>query len=101
MPIKKIPNNLNTDVRRDDAVLSVFTYSKKGHFSCTEAKLFENLEFCLRDTYKFYQVHLTTHPFIAVHVTGNKDKISVNGSAIRESIIKTLNDYLDIGNVKI
>lgn len=101
MPIKKTPNNLNTDARKDDAVLSVFTNSKKVHFSCSEAKLFESLEYCLHDTYKYYQVHLSTHPFIAVHITGDKDKISLNGNDLRQAIINTLSDYHEIGNVKL
>ena len=101
MPIKKVANELNTEARSEDAVISVFTNSKKGHFTCSEAKLFETLEFCIGDTYKFYQVHLTTHPSIAVHVTGDKDKIATNGNQLREAIIKTLTDLHDIGNVQI
>ena len=101
MPIKKIPNQLITDARSEDAVISIFTSSKKGHFSCSEAKLFESLEFCIVDPYKFYQVHLTTYPSIAVHITGDKDKIATNGNQLREAIIKTLTDLHDIGNVQL
>ena len=101
MPIKKTPNQLNTDARNEDAVISIFTNSKKGHFSCSEAKLFESLEFSIGDTYKFYQVHLTTYPSIAVHVTGEKDKIAKNGNDLRKVIVKKLNDLHDIGNVQI
>jgi len=101
MPIKKVANQLNTEARGEDAVISVFTNSKKGHFSCSEAKLFESLEFSLSDPYKFYQVHLTTYPSIAVHITGDKDKIATNGNQLREAIIKTLIDLHDIGNVQI
>jgi len=101
MPTKKTPNNLITEARKDDAVISIFTNSKKGHFSCSEAKLFESLEFCIVDPYKFYQVHLTTHPAIAVHITGDKDKIATNGNQLREAIIKTLTDLHDIGNVQL
>ena len=101
MPIKKVANQLNTEARGENAVISVFTNSKKGHFSCSEAKLFENLEFSIGDTYKYYQVHLTTYPSIAVHVTGDKDKIDKNGNDLRKAIVKTLNDLHDIGNIQI
>ena len=101
MPIKKVANQLNTEARCDDAIISIFTNSKKGHFSCSETKLFESLESCIFDTHKFYQVHLTTYPSIAVHVTGDKDKISENGNELRKAIIKTLNDLHDIGNVQL
>ena len=101
MPVKKIANQLSTEARSEDAVISIFTKSKKGHFTCSEAKLFENLEFCIGDTYKVYQVHLTTHPFIAVHVTGEKDKIAQNSSYLREAIVNTLKELHDIGNVQL
>lgn len=101
MPIKKVANQLNTEARVEDAVISIFTNSKKGHFSCSEAKLFERLEYCIHDTYKFYQVHLTTYPYIAVHITGDKVKIDKNSSDLREAIVKTLSDLHDIGNVQL
>jgi hypothetical protein len=101
MPIKKVANQLNTEARGEDAVISVFTNSKKGHFTCSEAKLFEALEFSIGDPYKFYQVHLTTYPSIAVHVTGDKDKILKNGNDLRKAIVNTLNDLHDISNVRI
>jgi hypothetical protein len=101
MPIKKTPNQLNTDARNEDAVISIFTNSKKGHFTCSEAKLFEALEFSIGDTYKYFQVHLTNYPSIAVHVTGDKDKIAKNGNQLREAIIKTLTDLHDSGNVQL
>jgi hypothetical protein len=101
MPIKKVANQLNTEARVEDAVISVFTNSKKGHFSCSEAKLFESLEFSIGDTHKYYQVHLTTYPSIAVHITGDKDLIAKNCSDLRNAIVKTLNDLHDIGIVRI
>jgi hypothetical protein len=101
MPIKKIPNKLNTNYRRNDAVISVFTDSKKGHFNCSESRLFEHLESAIFDPHKYYQVHLTTHPSIAVHITGDKDKIDANESKLRLAIEQTLSELHDIGNVKI
>ena len=98
MPIKKIPNQLKTDARCDDAVISIFTNSKKGHFTCSEAKLFESLEYAIKDPYKYYQVHLTIYPTIAVHVTGDKDKIVENGKELRQAIVNTLTELHDKGN---
>ena len=101
MPIKKVANELDCDARKKHGVINIFTNSKKGHFTCSEAKLFELLEFCLNDTYKYYQVHLTTHPTIAVHITGEAEKIKKNEKDLRMKIIATLTELHDIGNVKI
>jgi hypothetical protein len=101
MPIKKIPNQLNCEARAGQAVLSVFTNSKKGHFSCNETKLYEALVSCIHDNYGFFQVHLTTHPFIAVHITGNQDKMDTHGNKMRSQIINALKENHDIGNVRI
>jgi len=100
MPIKSIPNTLFCEPRADQGVVNIFTNSKKGHFTCTEAKLFEALDYCLHDTHKYFQVHLTTHPYIAVHITGEASMIKKNEKDLREKIIDTLTSLHDIGNVK-
>ena len=100
MPKKIIANQLNCSARVNDGVINIFTYSKKGHFTCTESKLFESLEYCLHDIHKFYQVHLTTHPTVAVHITGDADKIKNNESDLRNKVIAVLTELHDIGNVQ-
>jgi hypothetical protein len=98
MAIKKYAEKLNCDARKDDGVINIFTDGKKSHFTCTEAKLFETLELFLNDTYKFYQVHLTTHPTIAVHITGDAAKIKKNENELREKIIAALKSQHFKGN---
>jgi hypothetical protein len=98
MAIKKYVEKLNCDVRKDDGVINIFTDGKKSHFTCTEAQLFETLELFLNDTHKFYQVHLTTYPTIAVHITGNAAMIKKNENELREKIIAALNSQHFKGN---
>jgi hypothetical protein len=101
MPIKKTPNQLNFSFYKDAAVISIFTLSKKAHFSCSESKLFEILEDSIHDNYKYFQVHLTTFPFIAVHITGTPDKIEENEVRLRTAIEESLARYHERGNVKL
>jgi len=68
MPIKKTPNHLNLRQDSSSHVLNFFTNSKKAHFSISEGKLYEELEIGVKRVNFNYQVHLTTYPFIAVHV---------------------------------
>ena len=100
MPIKSTPNTLFCEARADEAVINIFTQSKKGHFTCTEAKLFDALDDCLHDVQKYFQVHLTTHPYIAVYITGREDHIKKNEKDLRKKIIETLTSLHDIGNVR-
>lgn len=100
MPIKSTANTLNCDYRSDEAVINIFTQSKKGHFTCTEAKLFDALDQCVYDSNGYFNVHLTTHPFIAVHITGEASKIKKYEKDLRKKILETLTSLHDIGNVK-
>ena len=92
MPIKKIPNSVNILLADSKCLLSFVTNSKKDHFSVSEAKLFDSLQYCLRGINLNYQVHLTTYPNIAVHVLyGNafpKDAAHIN--LIQNTIEKEL-----------
>ena len=98
MPIKKTPNSLYIQLASSENVLSFFTHSKKSHFSVSEAKLFDSLQYCLRGINLNYQVHLTTYPNIAVHVLfGNafpKDAAHIN--LIQNTIEKELNLWFKV-----
>jgi hypothetical protein len=96
MPIKKIPNSVNIQLVDSKNLLSFFTSSKKAHFSISEPKLFDSLQYCVRGINLNYQVHLTTYPNIAVHVLfGNafpKDAAHIN--LIQSAIEKELTCWL-------
>jgi len=100
MPIKKTPNQLIFTVVEDDAVINIFTRSKKEHFTCSMPKLFDYLEFCIGDTYQYYQVHLTTYPNVAVHITGEITRIQANKAQLRAAIMKQLEELHDSGTIK-
>ena len=96
MPIKKTPNHLNLRQDSSSHVLNFFTNSKKAHFSISEGKLYEELENGVKSVNFNYQVHLTTYPFIAVHVlygaTFPEDEQHIE--KIRQTLEKVMHNYL-------
>ena len=78
MPIKKTTNHIT--LRQVEEVVSFFTHSKRNHFD-SESKLYDSLVSFINAINTNYSVHLTSYPYIAVHVsyglTGGlaKDKV--------------------------
>lgn len=70
----------------DDVVLNFFTMSLKSHFNCTDKQLYEAVKDALYTTNGFFVVHLTIHPYIAVHVTGRKDIVEEHIDWIKDQI---------------
>jgi len=66
MPKKITLNQISLQEHED--VLSFFTFSKKNHFA-SDAKLYDALATSIHGINCNYQVHLTTYPYIAVHVS--------------------------------
>ena len=96
MPIKKTPNQLNLKHVSNSHVLNFFTYSKKAHFEVNEGKLYDSLQYCLTGINVNYQVHLTTYPFIAVHVVygGKIPDDEQHIEKVRQTIEILLQSYL-------
>jgi len=90
MPIKKIKNIVNIKEMESVEILTFLTSCKKNHFSCSEAKLFELLESCFYESNRYYQVHLTTYPFIGVHVCGRSDKLDGKQQEFQNKIFDLL-----------
>jgi len=65
MPKKTTANHIT--IRKPEAVVSFFTHNKKNHFD-SEAKLYDSLDCAIVGINPNYSVHLTTHPYIAVHI---------------------------------
>ena len=92
MPKKSNPNYITMSEHED--VLSFFTYSKKNHFD-SESKLYGFLSDHINAINPNYAVHLTTHPFIAVHVSfGLANGLSKDKSKIEETIKSVLESNL-------
>lgn len=92
MPIKKIHNEINVFEHED--VVSFFTNSKKNHFQ-SESKLFDDLQSWMLVVSSDYRVHLTTHPYIAVHVVfGLVGGLQKNKSKIKSTIVEVLTRHL-------
>jgi len=92
MPIKKTLNTIHLNEHED--VLSFFTHNKRNHFT-SESKLYDSLVTGIRNINVDYLVHLTTYPFIAVHISyglvGDLDK---NKERIRKAIDESLSLHL-------
>lgn len=101
MPIKKVSNTLTIKELDSDSVLSIVTSSKKNHFSCTLATLCELLVDATYTTTGYFNAYISTHPFIAIHIVGDKKILSQHKKNLVENITKVLNEYHDKGNVKI
>ena len=92
MPIKKIPNHIH--IMEHDDVVSLFTTSRKNHFT-SEAKLYEALESGVRSLNVDFEVHLTTHPFIGVHVSyGLSGGATARKDEIKKIVDQVLNNQL-------
>jgi hypothetical protein len=92
MPIKKTPNSINLFEHED--VLSFFTFSKRNHFD-SESKLYDALSTRISSINTNYIAHLTTYPFISVHIShGLTGDLGKNKEKILTAINEVLNSHL-------
>jgi hypothetical protein len=90
MPIKKIKNFVQFFSNDENFVLNYFTFNKKTHFR-SERKLYEAICSAVNSISPYPTVHLTTYPYIAVHIrhgelallNRNKDRFA---KAIEEAV---------------
>lgn len=101
MPIKKIPNVLNVKELDSDTVLSIVTQSKKNHFSCSLSELCEKLVDATYTTSGYFNAYVSTHPFIAIHIVGDKKILKDHKQTLLKNISQVLDGYHQVGNVKI
>ncbi len=92
MPKKTIPNQVVFFHFED--VMSIFTHMKKNHFD-SESKLFNTLVSTINSVNPNYSVHLTTYPYVAVHIAfGLVNELEKNRSNIEKAIQKSLEMHL-------
>jgi hypothetical protein len=94
MPIKKNPNVVNLRKQNEGEVLSYFTNSKRNHFT-SETKIYADLQLTISAVNPIYSIHLTTYPFIAVHIScGSKELLNDKVSEIEKAILQSLERQL-------
>jgi hypothetical protein len=92
MPKKTTANQIT--IREHEAVVSFFTHSKKNHFD-SEVKLYDSLVSAIMGINPNYSVHLTTHPYIAVHVAfGLVNGLNNDKARIEEAVQSVLERHL-------
>lgn len=90
MPVKKIRNNISLRTSNQGEVLSYFSSSKRNHFD-SESRLYEDLDAAISQVDAVFTAHLTTYPFIAVHVAcGNVELLGRKKSEIEAVILSVL-----------
>jgi hypothetical protein len=94
MPIKKNLNHVTLRKQNEGEVLSYFTHSKRNHFT-TDSKIYADLQSTISAVNPIYTVHLTTHPFIAVHVAcGSAELLKSKENEIEKAILQSLERQL-------
>lgn len=92
MPKKTIPNTVS--IHRAEDVLSCFTFSKKNYYA-SESKLYDALDDSINKINPNYSVHLTTYPYIAVHVSfGLHDGLSKDRERLEQTVLAVLRENL-------
>ncbi len=92
MPKKTTPNHIT--LRQAPDLVSFFTFSKKNHFD-SESKLFDSLVSSINGINPNYSVHLTSYPYIAVHVSfGLFGGLSKDKAKIEQVIQQVLESHL-------
>jgi hypothetical protein len=93
MPIKKNPNSVSIRTN-NSSTLSFFTFNKKAHFS-SEGKLFDELKTVISGISPYVTCHLTTYPYIAVHIEhGIAEELNRDKKRYEIAIQKTLEHHL-------
>lgn len=92
MPKKIIPNQITLSEAED--VLTFFTFSKKNHFD-SEAKLYDSLSNSINRVNPNYTIHLSTYPYIAVHISfGLKNGLSKDKETLKKITEDVLKHHL-------
>ena len=101
MPIKKNSNQLNVLELENSNVLSIVTRSRKNHFSCTTSTLCELLVHATHTSTGYFNAHVSTHPFIGIHIVGERDMLDKHRDMLISNVSRVLTDYHERGNVRI
>ena len=92
MPKKSTLNHVT--LRQAEDVVSFFTFSKKNHFD-SESKLYESLVNNVHGINQNYMVHLSSYPYIAVHISyGMVNGLSKDRTKIEQVVEQVLESHL-------
>jgi len=101
MPIKKYVNTLRVQKVAADQMLSFVTSSKKSHFTVSEARLCEHLQWVTHTTGGFFTTYVSLTPTVAVHVHGSADTLGKHVDWLEQQISKALSDLHDDGRDRV
>lgn len=73
-------------------LLTIRTNTKKSHYICTDAKLYEKLVNAVYTTGSFFNVNLSTYPQISVQINGRADKLVEHRDWLLKQIVDTLKE---------
>jgi hypothetical protein len=73
--------------------LSYVTNAKKGNFILSEARLYDEFSSALSRGHFYYQIYMSTQPFVALHIVGREDIINEHEIFIFETIKETVERY--------
>ncbi len=101
MPIKKYTNTLRVRKLAATEMLSFVTSSKKSHFTVSEAKLCEHLQWATNTSGSFFITYVSLVPSVAVHVFGRADILVQHADWLENQISTALTDLHDDGRDKV
>ena len=82
-------------------MLSFVTSSKKSHFTVSEARLCEHLQWVTYTTGGLFTTYVSLTPTVAVHVHGSADTLGEHVDWLEQQISKALSDLHDDGRDKV
>lgn len=101
MPTKKYVNTLRVRKLAADQMLSFVTSSKKSHFTVSEAKLCEHLQWVTNTSGSFFTTYVSLVPTVAIHVHGGADILDKHADWLEQQISTALIDLHDDGRDKV
>jgi hypothetical protein len=101
MPIKKYTNTLRVRKLAATEMLSFVTSSKKSHFTVSEAKLCEHLQWVTNTSGSFFTTYVSLVPTVAIHVHGGADILDKHADWLEQQISTALTDLHDDGRDKV
>jgi hypothetical protein len=79
---------MNSNFGKQDNFLSFITFTKKIRFR-SEAQLYDSLQSSIKQISCISTVHLTTYPYVSVHIEcGNPKELIANKIAFEKTIQK-------------
>jgi len=80
----------NAEYADNAEMMTIRTSTKKSHYICSDAKLYDNLVTAIRTTGDYFNLLLSTYPTVAVHINGQADKLKEHKNWLLQQVTDTL-----------